>query len=63
MNEAHKLEDAIIAAPLGAFGGAIAGYLVAKKLGYERNISVVSFTMVGLIIGCAIGAWAGTKFK
>ncbi len=53
--EAEKLRSTITNAPLGALVGAIIGYLVSKKLGYDKNISVVSFTMVGLIIGAALG--------
>jgi F0F1-type ATP synthase assembly protein I len=59
--EAAKLKSSITAAPLGAAGGAVIGYLTAKFLGYEKNISVVSFTMVGLIIGAAVGAAVGKK--
>ena len=54
--EADKLKSSISAAPMGAVGGAIIGYLVSKKLGYDKNISVISFTMVGLIIGAALGS-------
>ncbi len=51
----EKLTSSVSNAPLGALGGAIVGYLVAKKLGHEKSITVVSFTVVGLIIGSAIG--------
>lgn len=54
--EADKLKKTVSDAPLGAIGGAIVGYLICKKMGYEKNISVVSFTMVGLIIGSFLGA-------
>lgn len=56
MNEVAKLKGTISAGPLGAIGGGIVGYMTAKLLGYEKTISVVSFTMVGLIIGAAIGS-------
>ncbi len=59
--EFQKLKDTTSRAPLGAIGGAIIGYLTAKRLGYEKNISVISFTMVGIIIGSALGA--GVKEK
>lgn len=57
----NKLKDTISGAPLGAVGGAIVGYFVSKKLGYHKSITVVSFTMVGLIIGAAIGAAVKAK--
>lgn len=62
-NEASKLKETIIGAPLGAIGGGIIGYLVSKRLGYDKTISVVSFTMVGLIIGAAIGAGVKNKIN
>lgn len=62
-NEAAKLKETISGAPLGAVGGAIVGYLISKKLGYDKTISVVSFTMVGLIIGAALGAGVKTKLN
>lgn len=54
-NQVVKLKSTISNAPLGALGGAIVGYFVSKHLGYEKTVSVISFTMVGLIIGSAIG--------
>ncbi len=53
--EVGKLTSSVTNAPLGALGGAIVGYLVAKKLGHEKSITVISFTVVGLLIGSAIG--------
>ncbi len=61
--EAAKLKSSVTAAPLGAVGGAIIGYLVSKKLGYDKNISVISFTMVGLIIGAALGSGIKEKIE
>ena len=61
MNEGAKLKSSVSEAPLGAVGGAILGYLVAKKVGYEKTISVVSFTMVGLILGSFIGSSIKSK--
>ncbi len=55
MAEMQKLKSAVTMAPIGAVGGGIVGYMVAKKLGYEREISVISFTMVGVILGATIG--------
>lgn len=54
-NELNKLKNTITLAPIGAIAGAIAGYLVAKKLGHDKSITVISFTVVGVIIGSAIG--------
>ncbi len=51
-----KITSSISAAPLGAAAGAIVGYMVSKKLGYHKTITVISFAMVGLIIGTAIGS-------
>jgi outer membrane lipoprotein SlyB len=61
MNEGEKLKSTISEAPLGALGGAIFGYLLAKKVGYEKTISVISFTMVGLIVGSFIGSTIKSK--
>ena len=55
MDATGKIKSSITAAPIGAAAGAVIGYMVAKELGYEKTITVVSFTMVGLIIGSAIG--------
>jgi outer membrane lipoprotein SlyB len=51
----EKIKSTVTAAPMGAAAGAIVGYFVAKKLGYDKTISVIGFTMVGLIVGSAIG--------
>ena len=56
MKEGEKLKQTVGAAPLGAIAGGIVGYLVCKKLGYDKTISVISFTMVGVIIGSYIGS-------
>jgi len=61
--EAEKLRASVSNAPLGALAGAIVGYLIAKKLGYEKTVSVVSFTVVGLIIGSALGYGVREKIK
>lgn len=55
MEAIGKIKSSITTAPIGAVGGAVIGYLVAKKLGYDKTITVISFTVVGLIIGSAIG--------
>ncbi len=59
MEATPKLTDAIQDAPIGALVGILVGYLVAKKLGYDKKITVISFAMCGVIIGTAIG----TKIK
>lgn len=53
--EFDKLKTTVHNGPGGAVVGGIAGYLMAKHFGFEKTISVVSFTMVGLIIGASIG--------
>lgn len=47
----EKLKESVAVAPVGAAVGAIVGYLIAQQLGYHKNLPVVSFVMVGLIIG------------
>ena len=61
MNEGAKLKNTITEAPLGAIVGAVVGYLVSRKVGYSKEISVVSFTMVGLILGSFIGSSIKSK--
>jgi len=56
-----KLKSSISAAPLGAAIGALSGIMVAKQLGYHKTFTVIGFTMVGLIIGSAIGLKMKTK--
>ncbi len=53
--EAQKIQDSITDAPIGALIGAISGYALARGLGYDKKISVVSFISVGIIIGTIIG--------
>lgn len=52
----NKIAKNVSAAPIGAIGGAIVGYLVSKKLGYDKTLTVVSFAMVGILIGAAFEA-------
>lgn len=59
--EVGKLKESLSAAPLGALAGGILGYLLSKKVGYDKTISVVSFTMVGAIVGSAIGSTINKK--
>lgn len=56
MKEGEKLKQTVSDGPIGAAIGGIVGYMVCKKLGYDKTISVISFTMVGLIIGSYIGS-------
>ena len=62
-NEREKLKATITEAPLGAVAGGIIGYMVSKRLGYDKTISVVSFTMVGLIIGSFVGSTVKANSK
>jgi outer membrane lipoprotein SlyB len=55
METVNKVKSTVTAAPIGAVGGAVIGYLIAKKIGYDKTLMVVSFAMVGLIIGATIG--------
>ena len=50
-NAATKLRGSITAAPIGAVVGAFLGYMLAKNLGYNKTIAVISFGIVGLIAG------------
>lgn len=50
----EKIKSDIARAPLGALVGAIVGYVAAKKLGYNKTLTVVGFITVGTIIGGAI---------
>ena len=52
----NKIIKSVNGAPIGAAIGAITGYLVAKQLGYDKTLTVISFTTVGTLIGAAIGA-------
>jgi len=55
METVKKITSSVTAAPIGAVAGTVIGYLVAKQLGYEKTITVISFTVVGLLIGSAVG--------
>lgn len=55
-NSLPKIKASITGAPIGAAVGAVTMYLVAKRLGYHKSITVVPFTVVGLILGSVIGA-------
>lgn len=53
-NAVPKIKQGLIDAPIGAGIGAVVGYAVAKQLGYHKAITVIGFTMVGLILGFTI---------
>lgn len=55
MEALNKVKTTISGAPLGALAGAAVGILVAKKVGYHHTLMVVSFTVVGAIIGATLG--------
>lgn len=55
MEALDKIKSTVSRAPIGALSGAIVGYLIAKKIGYDKTLMVISFTMVGLIIGATLG--------
>ena len=52
---AQKIKDSVSGAPAGALAGALIGYLTAKSLNYDKHLPVISFIIVGTIIGSAIG--------
>ncbi len=53
-NTLNKLRSDISNAPLGAIVGGSLGYLIAKKFGYDKTITVVSFVMVFGITGAIL---------
>lgn len=50
----EKIKNSIVNAPVGAIAGAITGYVIAKNVGYHKTFVVVSFAMVGIIIGTTL---------
>ena len=40
--------------PIGTVGGVLFGHYVAKQMGYNKEISVISFMIVGSIFGASI---------
>ena len=55
MEAVNKVKSTVTGAPLGALIGAVIGYQVAKHLEYHKTLMVVSFSMVGLLIGGSVG--------
>ncbi len=56
MEATKQFQATISDAPFGALVGAIVGYMVAKKIGRDKTITVISFISVGIAIGTIIGA-------
>lgn len=56
MGNLQKIKDTLIGAPIGATIGGIIGWAVAKRIGYDKTLMVISFITVGTIIGGTIGA-------
>jgi uncharacterized membrane protein YeiH len=61
MSTISKIKDTTTANPIGVIVGAIGGYMVAKKLGYDKTIAVISFTVVGAVLGGTIGNYLNGK--
>ena len=55
MKSLELLKTTIENGPAGAVLGGISGWAIAKHFGFEKSITVVSFTIVGLIVGASIG--------
>lgn len=56
MNQSiEKFKQTIVNGPMGAGIGGVLGYATAKHFGFEKTITVVSFTIVGVLIGASIG--------
>lgn len=46
---------------IGTIAGLAAGYLLAKKLGYEKSITLFPFMVVGSITGSNLEAYLKAK--
>lgn len=51
----EKVKSTVASGPIGAIIGAGAGYCLAKHFGFEKSIPVISFMVVGVLIGASIG--------
>jgi ethanolamine transporter EutH len=51
----EKIKGTITSSPSGAVIGAIGGYLLAKAFNYEKEIPVISFVVMGIIVGASLG--------
>lgn len=54
-NSISKIKTDFSNAPLGAIIGGAIGYIIAKNVKYDNTITVISFAVVGIIIGASIG--------
>lgn len=46
---------------IGTIAGLAAGYFLAKKLGYEKSITLIPFIIVGSITGSNLEAYIKAK--
>lgn len=46
---------------IGTILGVTAGYYLAKKLGYEKNITIIPFMLVGSLSGANLEAYIKAK--
>jgi hypothetical protein len=53
-NALPKIKKGITSAPIGAIGGAVTGMLLARALGYHKSITIIPFTVVGMIVGYSL---------
>ncbi len=51
---AEKLKSSITSSPYGAGVGALLGYMTAKYFGYDKSLPIISFIVVGMIIGSSL---------
>ncbi len=54
MNTITKIKSDVSVAPLGSLVGGILGYALAKNFGYDKTLTVISFTLVGVITGAIL---------
>lgn len=54
MKAFDKLKTDIFHAPLSAIVGGSLGYLLARNVGYDKTLPVVSFVVVGMITGAVL---------
>ncbi len=56
MEALNKIKSTVTGAPIGALVGAVVGLFVARQVKYNHSLMVVSFAMVGMIIGGTVGS-------
>jgi energy-converting hydrogenase Eha subunit E len=49
-----KIKSQASNAPIGALIGGVVGYSIARNLKYDHTLSVISFIVVGTILGATI---------